>query len=83
MRKNITETPKKNRPIRGPLTGSLTVGIDLWDRSSRYCILNQEGEVVTAGAVATTKKDLSRVFGALRHSRRLALEVGTRSPWVA
>jgi hypothetical protein len=45
--------------------------------------LNQEGEVVTAGAVATTKKDLSRVFGALRHSRRLALEVGTRSPWVA
>jgi len=82
MRKNITETPKKNRSIRGQLTGSLTVGIDLGDRSSRYCILNQEGEVVTAGAVATTKKDLSRVFGALRHSR-LALEVGTHSPWVS
>jgi hypothetical protein len=42
------------------------MGIDLGDRSSRYCILNQEGEVVAASAVATTRKDLSRVFGALR-----------------
>jgi len=61
---------------------NLTVGIDLGDRSSRYCILNQEGEVVAASAVATTKKDLSRVFGTLRPSR-LALEVGTHSPWVS
>jgi len=75
MRKNITETPKKNRQSRSQLSGNLTVGIDLGDRSSRYCILNQEGEVVAASAVATTKKDLSRVFGTLRPSR-LALEVG-------
>jgi hypothetical protein len=45
------------------------VGIDLGDRTSRYCILNQTGEVVEARAVATTRKDLARVFGALRHSR--------------
>ena len=82
MRKNITETPKKNRQSRSQLSGNLTVGIDLGDRSSRYCILNQEGEVVAASAVATTKKDLSRVFGTLRPSR-LALEVGTHSPWVS
>ena len=82
MRKNITETPKKNRQSRSQLSGNLTVGIDLGDRSSRCCILNQEGEVVAASAVATTKKDLSRVFGTLRPSR-LALEVGTHSPWVS
>jgi transposase len=85
MKKNITETPKMSRTkrlSRGRLTGSLTVGIDLGDRSSRYCILNEDGDVVEARAVATTRKDLTRVFGALRRSR-LALEVGTHSPWVS
>ena len=56
MRKNITETAKKNRQSRSQLSGNLTVGIDLGDRSSRYCILNQEGEVVAASAVATTRR---------------------------
>ncbi|MGP8175908.1 MAG: IS110 family transposase [Terracidiphilus sp.] len=58
------------------------MGIDLGDRSSRYCILNQDGEVIRAASVATTKKDLNRVFGALPHSR-VVLEVGTHSPWVS
>ena len=83
MRKNITETAKQSRTkrlSRGQLAGSLTAGIDLGDRTSRYCILSQEGELVEARAVATTRKDLTRVFGALRHSR-LALAVGTHSPY--
>jgi len=33
----------------------LTVGLDLGDRTSRYCILNAEGEVVSEGSVATTQ----------------------------
>jgi predicted NBD/HSP70 family sugar kinase len=33
----------------------LTVGLDLGDRSSRYCILDEAGEVVRADKVATTK----------------------------
>ncbi|HEY1159233.1 MAG TPA: IS110 family transposase [Terracidiphilus sp.] len=82
MKKNNIECPKQERKSRKQLSGKLTVGIDLGDRSSRYCILNQDGEVVQTGSVATTKKDLNRVFGALRHSR-LALEVGTHSPWVS
>lgn len=82
MKKNTIEKPKQNRKDRKPLAGDLTIGIDLGDRSSRYCILNEDGEVAQAASVATTKKDLNRVFGALRHSR-LALEVGTHSPWVS
>jgi transposase len=82
MKKNIIEQPKKNRKDRKQLDGNLTVGIDLGDRSSRYCILNEDGEVAQAASVATTKKDLNRVFGALRHSR-VVLEVGTHSPWVS
>jgi len=80
MKKNTIEQPK--RKSRKQITGKLTVGIDLGDRSSRYCILSQDGEVVGSGSVATTKKDLNRVFGALPHSR-VALEVGTHSPWVS
>jgi len=38
----------------------LTVGIDLGDRSSRYCILDEQGEVLAEGSVATTKKGFAR-----------------------
>jgi len=48
MKKNIIEQPKKNRKDRKQLDGNLTVGIDLGDRSSRYCILNEDGEVAQA-----------------------------------
>jgi transposase len=60
----------------------LTVGIDLGDRSSRYCILDEQGEVLAEGSVATTKKGFAQVFGSKPRSR-LALEVGTHSPWVS
>ena len=43
--------------------GKLTVGLDLGDRSSRYCIVDKDGEVIEAKSVATTKKDLNRMFG--------------------
>ena len=60
----------------------LTVGIDLGDRSSRYCILDEQGEVLAEGSVATTKRGFAQVFGSKPRSR-LALEVGTHSPWVS
>ncbi len=82
MKKDNTETPKPPQARRSKLSGRLTVGMDLGDRSSRYCIVNERGEVVKSGSVATTKKDLTRVFGALPHSR-VAVEVGTHSPWVS
>lgn len=81
-RTNTTEVVAKPAPRRKKLVGKITVGIDLGDRSSHYCMLNEQGEVVREGSVATTKKDLSRIFGSLPHSR-LALEVGTHSPWVS
>ncbi|HEX4593284.1 MAG TPA: IS110 family transposase [Bryobacteraceae bacterium] len=60
----------------------LTIGLDLGDRSSRYCILDEQGEVLSEGSVATTKKGLAQVFGSKPRSR-MALEVGTHSPWVS
>jgi transposase len=60
----------------------LTIGMDLGDRTSRYCVLDQEGEVILEGSVATTQKGLSQVFGALP-SNRVAIETGQHSPWVS
>jgi transposase len=60
----------------------MTIGMDLGDKTSRYCVLNGDGEVVREQSVATTKKAMLRVFGA-RKRCRIAMEVGTHSPWVS
>lgn len=60
----------------------LTIGLDLGDRTSRYCILDAEGEVQSEGELPTTKTGLNSLFGKMPSSR-VALEVGTHSPWVS
>lgn len=60
----------------------LTVGLDLGDRSTHYCILDESGEVVSEGAVPTTRTGLESMFGKMAASR-VALEVGTHSPWIS
>ena len=40
--------------------------MDLGDRSSRYCILDEQGEVISEGSLTTTKKGFARVFGKTR-----------------
>jgi transposase len=59
----------------------ITIGIDLGDKRSRYCVL-EDGEVVREDSVPTRKKELVALFGRYRRSR-IALEVGTHSPWVS
>ena len=60
----------------------LTIGLDLGDRSSYYCVLDEAGEVMQEGSVSTNKKAMAKVFGSIGR-RRIALEVGTHSPWVS
>lgn len=60
----------------------MTVGLDLGDRSSRYCILDEAGEKASEDKLPTTKAGLSAVFGKMP-ACRIALEVGTHSPWVS
>ena len=78
----------KDNTVRKPAVNKknanrkLTVGVDLGDRSSRYCILDEQGEVLAEGSVATTKKGFAQAFGSKPRSR-VALEVGTHSPWVS
>ena len=60
----------------------LTVGLDLGDRSSRYCILNEAGEVILEHNLPTTQKGIHQVFDGIPRSR-IALETGCHSPWVS
>jgi len=58
------------------------VGLDLGDRSSWYCVLNEAGEVLLERKLATTAKARKEVFGGMPRSR-IALETGMHSPWVS
>ena len=59
----------------------MTVGIDLGDRFSRYCVVNQDGEVIEEGRIQTTMAALERHFTGER--QRIAMECGTHSQWVS
>jgi len=60
----------------------LTIGLDLGDRFSHYCILNEAGEVILESKLPTTPKGIEEVFSRIARSR-IALETGTHSPWVS
>jgi transposase len=60
----------------------LTIGLDLGDRTTRYCILDAAGEVVSEDQLPTTKTGLDSLFAKMPSSR-IALEVGTHSPWMS
>jgi transposase len=60
----------------------LTIGLDLGDLYSRYCIMGEAGEIVREGQLPTSKAGLDSLFAKMPSSR-VALEVGTHSPWVS
>jgi transposase len=60
----------------------LIVGLDLGDRNSWYCALDEAGQIQLEQRVRTTAKALQEVFGAMPRSR-IALEIGTHSPWIS
>jgi transposase len=60
----------------------LTIGLDLGDRFSWYCVLDEAGQVQLEQRVRTNGKALQEVFAAMPRSR-IALEIGTHSPWIS
>lgn len=60
----------------------ITVGLDLGDRQSEFCVLDGEGAVVEVGRVSTTRRGLTKCFGQWEEAR-VALEVCVHSPWVS
>jgi transposase len=79
MKKVSTAATKQSRNISQQ---KLTIGLDLGDRNSWYCVLDEGGRIVMEQKVSTTPKALQAAFGAIPRSR-IALEIGTHSPWIS
>ena len=60
----------------------MTMGIDVGDRFSHVCLVDNEGEAVERDRVRSTEAAFRRYFeGTAR--LRIALECGTHSPWMS
>jgi len=79
MKKVSTVAAKASRKFSQQ---KLTIGLDLGDRSSWYCVLDEAGSVLLEQRLSTTPKALREVFGGMPRSR-IALETGMHSPWVS
>src|SRR5215471_3525670 len=71
----------KPKGAPAPNQDRLTVGVDLGDQWSNYCILGLEGETLGEGQLRTTREDVAALFRALA-AARVIFEVGTHSAWV-
>jgi transposase len=82
MKKNSTAQRSPKRAAARE-EGPITIGMDLGDKVSRYCVLGgQEGDQVTEGSVGMNKKAMLQKFARMRRCR-VAMEVGTQSGWVS
>ena len=81
-RKRAKERPRVSPRRGGSGAPQRTIGLDLGDKTCRYCALDAAGEVEWERSVATTKKAMRQAFGRIGPCR-IALEVGTHSPWVS
>ena len=57
----------------------LTIGVDLGDRWSCYCVL-EAGEILLEQKVATTPQAMQQIFEKIPRGL-IAMETGTHSPW--
>jgi transposase len=60
----------------------LTIGLDLGDRWSFYCILDEAGKLILEQKVPTTPEGMKQTFARTPRSL-MVLETGTHSPWVS
>jgi transposase len=77
--RKATEGKPKGGPA--PNRDRLTVGVDLGDQWSNYCILGLEGETLAEGQWQTTREHVAEFFRGLA-AARVIFEVGTHSAWV-
>ena len=58
-----------------------TIGIDLGDRKSHICVLDEAGQILEEGTVVTTAAGLRKRFERCEPTR-IAIEAGGQSGWV-
>jgi transposase len=60
----------------------LTIGLDLGDKKSHYCVLNKDGIVIEESSIPTNPESMEKHFRQYPSSL-VALEVSTHSRWVS
>ena len=60
--------------------GRMTIGIDLGDRRSHFCVLNKQAQVIARGFLPTTITAFRREFESLPPCL-VAIEAGAHSLW--
>src|ERR1700678_2201900 len=79
MKKTSTVGVKGNMIFKGH---KLTIGVDLGDRGSCYCVLDEAGEILLEQKVATTPEAMKQIFEKIPRGL-IAMETGTHVPWVS
>jgi transposase len=64
------------------LARGITIGLDLGDKYSQYCMLGRDGQVVQEGRIRTMPEALRKFLSSMDPCR-VAIEAGTHSPWVS
>jgi transposase len=79
MRKISTVQAIRNEILKEQ---KLTIGVDLGDRWSFYCVLDEAGKIILEQKVAMTPEAMKQTFGKIPRSL-IAMETGTHSPWMS
>src|ERR1700756_3356960 len=74
---NVLATTQAGREVK-----RFTIGIDVSDRSSCYCILDGGGQIRAEGRVRSTPEAFQQQFGGMV-AAWIALEAGTHSRWIS
>jgi transposase len=82
MKKNSKWGVRKSQKKQDGAAGAYTIGLDLGDKNSQYCVLDGAGEIVAEGRVSTSGAALEQQLKSYRGSV-VALEAGTHSGWVS
>ncbi len=67
--------PSNPTPVR-------TIGIDLGDRESSYCILDQDGKVIDEGVVLNDRHAMKQMFPGMDPAR-VVIEASCQSQWIS
>src|SRR5258706_7464199 len=79
MKKNSTVAVGRKQIFK---QAKLTIGLDLGDRSSHYCMLDEAGNVILERSLPTTANGIRQAFSRIPRCP-MALETRTHSPWVS
>jgi transposase len=72
----------KKRIRKASVEEKLTIGVDLGDRNSHFCVLGSDAEIISEGSIRTTPSSFEKHFGKFASSL-IAMEVSTHSRWAS